>query len=626
MRLARRPSLTVGILAALTALATAVVAVPPAEAIPRHPDKHATATGFGGAVASLDPHGSQAGLEILRRGGNAVDAAVAAAAMLGVTRPYDGSIGGGGFMVVYSADTGEVTTIDARETAPAAMEPDAFIDPATGQPIPFLERRVSGLGVGVPGLVRGWEVALEEFGTMPLHRLLQPAITVAQRGFTADEEYARRTEQNLDIFRDFTSTTDTFLVDGAAPEAGSTVRNRDLAHTYKLLARQGADVFYEGEIAEAIVAAVTDPPLAPGTERNVRPGDMALDDLADYRAPLREPTEVSYRGFEVFGMGPPSSGGSTVGEALNILEGFDLGGVPREEALHLYIEATALAFADRGAYLGDSDFIDVPLQGLLSKEFAAERRALIGEDALSKPVPAGDPFPFDEGAGSAATTTAAADEGSTTHVTVADRQGNVVSYTFTIEQIGGSGITVPGYGFLLNNELTDFETQTGLPNSPEGGKRPRSSMSPTIVLADGALTIKNWEYCVGIDYLHPDAKQIAQSCYLIVLDNDHPRYVGSYKDTWWDRQDVYRSKTGLNYFSHDQAYNIRDAIKAGHVATLWVVIDPVVALPNGIQLNCSRSIEQIVTLRLAANGFPLWNAKKDQIPLKPGKKFSDLFD
>jgi len=143
---------------------------------------------------------------------------------------------------------------------------------------------------------------------------------------------------------------------------------------------------------------------------------------------------------------------------------------------------------------------------------------------------------------------------------------------------------------------------------------------------DGKLTIKNWEYCVGIDYLHPDANQIAQSCYLIVLDDDLPRYVGSYKDTWWDRQEVYRSKTGLNYFSHDQAYNVRDAIKAGHVATLWVVIDPVVALPNGIQLNCSRSIEQIVTLRLAANGFPLWNAKKDQTPLKPGKKFSELFD
>jgi len=144
--------------------------------------------------------------------------------------------------------------------------------------------------------------------------------------------------------------------------------------------------------------------------------------------------------------------------------------------------------------------------------------------------------------------------------------------------------------------------------------------------ADGELRIKNWEYCVGIDYLHPDAEQIAQSCYLIVLDNDYPRYVGSYKDTWWDRQDVYRSKAGLNYFSHDQAYNVRDAIHAGHVATLWVVIEPVVTLPSGIQMNCNRSIEQLVTLRLAAEGFPLWNSKKDQTPLKPGKKFSDLFD
>jgi gamma-glutamyltranspeptidase / glutathione hydrolase len=468
------------------ALALGLVQPSAAQAIPRHVDKQPTATGFGGAVASLDPYASRAGLEILRRGGNAVDAAIAASAMLGVTRPYDGSIGGGGFMVIYSADTGEVTTIDSRETAPAAMEPDVWLE--NGEVIPFQERRVSGLSVGVPGLLRGWEMALSEFGTMPMHRLLQPAITVAQRGFVVDEEYQRRTEDNLAVLRDFTSSRDTFLVDGEAPQAGTIFRNRELANTYRKIARHGASVFYEGKIAKAIVKAVTNPPVVPDTERNVRPGEMTLADLAGYRAIERAPTMADYRGFEVYGMGPPSSGGSTVGEALNILEGFDLGDIPREEALHLLIESSALAFADRNAYVGDSDFIDVPLAGLLSQEFADVRRELIGDEAAPKPVPAGNPWPFnDGGAAVTANAAAAAGDGSTTHLTVADRHGNVVSYTFTIEQIAGSGIAVPGYGFLLNNELTDFETDPNHPaNAPAGGKRPRSSMSPTIVLdADG---------------------------------------------------------------------------------------------------------------------------------------------
>jgi gamma-glutamyltranspeptidase / glutathione hydrolase len=469
------------------AMAVSLVHSPTAQAIPHQLDKQPTATGHGGAVASLDPYASHAGLEILRRGGNAVDAAVAASAMLGVTRPYDGSIGGGGFMVIYSAETGEVTTIDSRETAPAAVEPDIFLE--NGAVIPFQERRVSGLGVGVPGLVRGWELALADHGTMPLHRLLQPAITVAQRGFIVDEEYQRRTEANLAVLRDFTSSRDTFLVDGEAPQAGTVFRNRDLASTYKLLARHGGDVFYKGEIAEAIAETVTNPPVVPDTDRNVRPGEMTVADLAGYEAIERAATAVDYRGFQVFGMGPPSSGGSTVGEALNILEGFDMAGIPREEALHRLIESSALSFADRGAFLGDSDFIDIPLTGLLSKEFAAERRALIGDTALAKPVPAGDPWPHNGGGmASAGASAASATDGSTTHLTVADRFGNVVSYTFTIEQIAGSGMTVPGYGFLLNNELTDFETNPDHPaNAPAAGKRPRSSMSPTIVLnADGS--------------------------------------------------------------------------------------------------------------------------------------------
>lgn len=464
------------------ALVLGFVQVPAAQGVPKKVDKEATATGYGGAVASLDPYATQAGIEILRKGGNAVDAAIAASAMLGVTRPYDGSIGGGGFFVHYSAETGEVTTIASREEAWAAMTPDVFLE--NGQVIPFAERRVSGLSQGVPGVVRGWETALEQYGTMPLADVIQPARVVAQRGFVVDEEYQRRTEDNLAILRDFTSSRDTFLVDGEAPQAGTTFRNRELAETYKLLGEQGSSVFYEGEIAEAIVDTNNNPPVVEGATRNVRPGEMALSDLAGYEAIEREPTQIDYRGYKVFGMGPPSSGGTTVGEALNILEGFDVASLPEEQALHYLIESSAVAFADRNAYVGDDAFVDVPVAGLLSQDFADERRELIGETRLPRPVPPGDPWPYNDADGAAAAESASAEgDGSTTHLTVADKWGNVVSYTFTIEAIGGSGVAVPGYGFLLNNELTDFEPDPNHPaNAPAGGKRPRSSMSPTIIL------------------------------------------------------------------------------------------------------------------------------------------------
>ncbi|HLR97236.1 MAG TPA: gamma-glutamyltransferase [Jiangellaceae bacterium] len=460
----------------------------PAQADGRAPDKQPTATGHGGAVASLDPYAAQAGLDVLEGGGNAVDAAVAASAMLGLTRPYDGSIGGGGFMQIYSAETGEVTTIDSRERAGSDVQPDHFLDPETGEVLPFEERRVSGLSIGVPGLVRGWERALEVYGTMPMHRVLTPAINTGLRGFVVDEQYHSRTESNLERLRDFTSSRETFLVDGEAPEVGTIFRNPELAQTYRLLAREGADAFYEGELAEAIADTVTDPPVVPETDRTVRPGEMTVDDLTDYTAEEREPTMVDYRGYEVYGMGPPSSGGSTVGEALNILSNVDLGALPHEQALHQVIESSALAFADRNAYLGDGEYVDVPLNGLLSQEFADERAALIDDEAALKPVDEGDPWPYDDGDGngSAGDPGTTGTDGSTTHLTVADDEGNVVSFTFTIESISGSGIAVPGAGFLLNNELTDFSAEPDHPaNAPAGGKSPRSSMSPTIVLEDG---------------------------------------------------------------------------------------------------------------------------------------------
>jgi gamma-glutamyltranspeptidase/glutathione hydrolase len=480
------------VLAAILSLATGLSwTAPTATAAPRQTEKQPVAVGTGGAVATVDPEASRAGIDVLRKGGNAVDAAVAAAATLGVTEPYSAGIGGGGFFVFYEAATGKVHTIDGRETAPQAMQENAFIDPETGQPIPFAEAVTSGLSVGVPGTPLTWQEALDRWGTISLRRALQPAVRVAERGFVVDEEFRKQTEENEERFRDIIPTRELFLPDGEPPEVGSVFKNHDLAQTYRLMARKGVGTLYTGEIAEEIVATVQDPPVDPAAERNVRPGLMELPDLAAYEAPLREPTHLQYRGLDVFGMGPPSSGGSTVGEALNILENFDLSGMMRTQALHHYLEASALGFADRNRYVGDSDFVDVPLDELLSDGFAKERSCEIDPKlAADKPVPPGDPdgeYVEDCPAPATAERTGGSEGLSTTHLTVADRWGNVVAYTLTIEQTGGSAITVPDRGFILNNELTDFNfapTQ-GDPNLPAPGKRPRSSMSPTIVLSDG---------------------------------------------------------------------------------------------------------------------------------------------
>jgi gamma-glutamyltranspeptidase/glutathione hydrolase len=468
-------------------LAAAALAVPAATASPATqppPDiaKVPTAVGAGGAAATVDTLATAAAVEALRKGANAVDAAVVAAGVLGVTEPYSCGIGGGGFMVIRTAD-GEVTTIDGRETAPQAMRPDSFWE--GGAPLPFNDARFSGLSAGVPGTVETWDEALRRFGTMSLREALKPGIAVARNGFVVDQTFFDQTLANVDFFDDVPSTEEIYLdPDGTPRDVGTVLRNPDLARAYERMALKGANGFYRGALASAMVRAVTRPPIATDANHVWRPGVMTMRDVKRYEAPEREPTRIGYRGLDVYGMGPPSSGGSTVGEALNILEGFSLSAAERTRAFHLYLEASRFSFADRNAYLADSDFFDVPLEGLLSDGFAAERRALINPtQAATSPVPPGDPYPYDT-AGEASVT--AVQSETTTHLTVADQWGNVVSYTFTIESTGGNGIVVPGWGFLLNNELTDFNFDSLThPNRVEGGKRPRSSMSPTIVLDDG---------------------------------------------------------------------------------------------------------------------------------------------
>lgn len=478
--------------AAALALGLGTFTALPASADPRATDKTPTAKGSGGAVSSVDPEATAAGIEILRKGGNAVDAAVATAAALGVTEPYSAGIGGGGYFMYYDAKTGKISTIDGRETAPAAMPQDAFIDPETGEPYNFTPELVtSGVAVGVPGTLATWQRALDNWGSQSLKKVLHPATQVASRGFVVDETFREQTLDNKERFATFGSTSELFLPDGDAPHVGSIFKNPDLAQTYRLLAKQGPSAFYQGEMAEEISQTVQAPPKVEDTELPVPAGYVSTTDLAEYEVVEQQPTQVSYRGLDVFGMAPSSSGGTTIGESLNILGEFDLAGMERPTALHHYFEATALAYADRGKFVGDPAFVDVPTEILTDKLFGVDRACAVNpEQAAEKPVAPGDIEGYD-GVCPAATSEPAVEQDteniSTTHLSVVDRWGNVVSYTLTIEQTGGSGIVVPERGFLLNNELTDFSTvyDPADPNRIEPGKRPRSSMAPTIVLRDG---------------------------------------------------------------------------------------------------------------------------------------------
>ncbi len=491
----RRSVLTAASVASVTGaiLLTSAATNPPTPNAPAPITKQAVAVGTGGAVASDDVPATSAGLAVLREGGNAVDAAVAVAATLGVADPFVAGIGGGGFLVYYDARTHEVTTIDGRETAPALATADLFIDPATGKPLSFPVAVTSGLSVGVPGTLMTWQKALAQWGTRSLAQVLRPAEQVARQGFTVDATFREQVRENAARFAQFSSTSELFLPGGQLPEVGSTFRNPQLASTYAEIGRLGVGDLYGGQLGSDVVATVEHLPLAPGATLTPRPGLMRIGDLGNYTALLRSPTHVNYRGYDVYGMAPSSSGGTTDGEALNILSNFDLPAMTPVQALHHYLESTRLAFADRNRYIGDPAYVDVPEEQLLSQDFGKQRACLINPDhALTSPVAPGDPFAGSGGCTPAAPTTAREpnDGTSTNHFVVADRFGDVVSYTNTIEQLGGSGIVVPGRGFLLNNELTDFNftpLQAGVPdpNLPAAGKRPRSSMSPTIVLQAG---------------------------------------------------------------------------------------------------------------------------------------------
>jgi gamma-glutamyltranspeptidase/glutathione hydrolase len=477
-------------LATVPTLALTFVSTPVQAAAPAPPGP--TASGYGGAVSTVDPTATAVGLDVLRRGGNAVDAAVAAAATLGVTEPFSAGIGGGGFFVYYDAATGKVHTIDGREAGPSDMTEDYFINPATGDPYAFAEARISGLSVGVPGTLATWQSAVAQWGSRPLGALLRPAARVADRGFTVDATFHQQVSDNLAAFGQFDATKAIYLPGGAPPAVGSRLRNHDLAKTYRLIAKRGTDVFYHGPIATEIANTVQHPPVSENPVGNwiypIRPGTLTVADIAKYQVNHPAPTRSGYRGLDVYGMSTPSSGGTAVGEALNILKTTDLSRESVIQAEHRYLEASALAFADRNRYVGAYTPQSV-LDKLISDSWAAQRACQIDPaKALIKPVPPGD---IDATGCTPAKVGGPVENGqSTTNLTVADKWGNVVEYTLTIEQTGGNAMVVPGRGFLLNNEMTDFnfEPTQGTapdPNLPGKNKRPRSSMSPTIVLQDG---------------------------------------------------------------------------------------------------------------------------------------------
>jgi gamma-glutamyltranspeptidase/glutathione hydrolase len=445
--------------------------------------------GYGGAVASIDQDATAIGISVLRHGGNAVDAAVATAAALGVTDPFSNGIGGGGFFVFYEARTGKVHTIDGRETTPMAADETLFQE--NGAPLPFAEAMTSGLSVGVPGTPRTWQRALQLWGKKSLREVMKPAEQLARSGFTVDATFRGQVANNAARFAAFPSTRAIYLPGGQPPAVGSTLRNPDLANTYRELAETNLRSLYRGQIGKEVVRTVQQPPKDPASTLNVRPGKMTEADLARFDTPLREPTKAHYRGLDIYSMAPPSSGGTTVGEALNILETQNLAKLPKVDYLHYFLESTRLAFADRNRWVGDPAFSSVPTRELLSQKFADSRACLINPaQALTSPVAPGDPRNPTACATSGVTVPKEENGQHTTHLTTADKWGNVVAYTLTIESEGGNGIVVPGRGFLLNNELTDFNFAPlfpGVPdpNLPAAGKRPRSSMAPTIVLRNG---------------------------------------------------------------------------------------------------------------------------------------------
>jgi len=438
--------------------------------------------GAQGVISAAEPRGAAAGQEILRRGGSAADAAMATMLALTVVEPQSSGIGGGGFLLYQNAANGELGTIDGRETAPASARPDRFLD-KDGKPLPFIDAFPGGLSVGVPGNIRLMALAHRKWGKLPWATLFEPAIRLADKGFVVSPRLEQSIGQVSKLWVDFPEIRKLYAKpDGTPVKAGTTLRNPTLARTLRMLAKRGPDAFYRGPIAAQISAAVAT------AKRN--PTTLSLADLAAYAAKERPPVCARYRIYRVCGMAPPSSGATTILEMLGLLERFDLKAMgPRDpRSWHLIAEAMKLSYADREKWLGDSDFVTVPVTGLLDPAYLKARSQLISADKPLGHYEAGSP------PGAPARTAAVSGEvPATTHFVAVDEAGNVATMTSTVE--GPFGSQIVAGGFVLNNELTDFTfapEANGAPiaNRVAAGKRPLSSMAPTIVYdAEGKVVL-----------------------------------------------------------------------------------------------------------------------------------------
>ncbi len=426
-----------------------------------------------GMVVTEDRYATEAGLQVLKEGGNAIDAAVTIGFTLAVTYPRAGNIGGGGFMLIYIADSKEVVAIDYREKAPAEASGEIYLD-EYGNPDEEKSRH-SILSAGVPGTVSGLSLALEKYGTISLKRALQPAVELAGKGFPVNEELRRSLEQVKDRMKTHDGSMAIFFREGEEPySTGDILVQKNLALTLRQIAENGPDAFYKGEIAKKIASFMKE-----------NGGLITEDDLKSYEAVIRKPVRGTYRGYEIYSMPPPSSGGVHLIQILNILEQFPLGtwGHNTAKTIHVMAESMKLAYADRSKHLGDPDFVEVPVSRLISKEYALELKKKIDPEKAtpSSSIHPGE-MPLKEGS-------------NTTHFSVIDKYGNAVANTYTLNFSYGSKITVPGTGILLNNEMDDFSMKPGAPNaygltggefnSIEPGKRMLSSMTPTIVIKGG---------------------------------------------------------------------------------------------------------------------------------------------
>lgn len=417
--------------------------------------------GENGVVTSANVYATQAGLQVLEQGGNAVDAAVAVSYALGVVEPQASGLGGGGFMLVHTAD-GQDSFIDYREVAPAAQDAYTWLDEEGNVKNNGTANSRGGLAIGVPGEVAGMEYAIENFGSGNVTRqeIMQPAIDLATQGYLVSTYQSQQiTDHYADMTGDYPVLGSYYLrEDGLPYQNGDVLRNPDLAKSLTLIAEQGADVFYNGEIADAIIAEI-----------EKYEGVMTKEDLANYKVNLREPVKSTYRGYEIISCPPPSSGGTHLIQILNILENFDIGSmeVNSPEYVHVFSEAFKAAFADRAEYMADTDFVEnVPIEGLTNKDYAKSIADKITDQ--SQVWEKGNPGQYEGN--------------STTSFSVADKEGNIVTVTQTIECSFGSAVAIPGYGFILNDQMHDFSTDPESANCVEGGKHPLSSMSPTVVL------------------------------------------------------------------------------------------------------------------------------------------------